>query len=78
MSGDFDSPQTGNDTMNSSAGGGDSDSGDSDGDDSDGDDSDSGSSKNDSDVDSGDGNLDTPNNTTQGDNKLTQIGRAHV
>ena len=64
MSGDFDTPQTGNENMNSSAGGGDSNSG-----------SDTDSTENsDSDINSGDGNLDhSPDGgkpTSGGDDKF--------
>jgi hypothetical protein len=74
MSGDFDSPQTGDDSMNSSAGGGDSDSGDSNSD------GDTDSTENsDSDIDSGDGNLDhSPDGgkpTSGGDDKLTPTNK---
>jgi hypothetical protein len=69
MSGDFDSPQTGDDSMNSSAGGGDSNS-----------DGDTDSTENsDSDIDSGDGNLDhSPDGgkpTSGGDDKLTPTNK---
>jgi hypothetical protein len=74
MSGDFDSPQTGDDSMNSSAGGGDSDSGNSNSD------GDTDSTENsDSDIDSGDGNLDhSPDGgkpTSGGDDKLTPTNK---
>jgi hypothetical protein len=65
MSGDFDTPQTGNESMNSSAGGGEGDEGKN---------NDEGEN-NDSDIDSGDGNLDTPNDsdksTSGGTDKLS-------
>lgn len=65
MSGDFDTPQTGNESMNSSAGGGEGDEGKN---------NDEGEND-DSNIDSGDGNLDTPNDsgksTSGGTDKLS-------
>ena len=79
MSGDFDSPQTGDDSMNSSAGGGDSDSGDSDSGDSNSDGDTDSTENSDSDIDSGDGNLDhSPDGgkpTSGGDDKLTPTNK---
>ena len=79
MSGDFDSPQTGDDSMNSSAGGGDSDSGDSDSSDSNSDGDTDSTENSDSDIDSGDGNLDhSPDGgkpTSGGDDKLTPTNK---